>query len=520
MTWIINAMAKYIAVFAFVILHAACGDGSSSSSGADNDCYDCGSIEEYNLVDFGSCTSDREGDTVKLAEVFATYLCKNGSWVDLGEVSLPDSPLSSSSSNAQSSSDAVVVPEKKNDLGPCGTVNNGVIIEYKKAFYICRDSVWGNATTLDLDTYGFNGAEGDVRTGLINKDIYYVYENGTWRATTNEREIAFGACVASREGEIDVLDGSYYICKSDIWETASVLEYDTYGKTCLADGSIVAGEVETANKYVCDAGAFRPAKEQEVLLKKGCVSYTEGNEIRKQLSVVQDSVYLCSSGLWNGTIETLANYMVDSRDGKAYRIVVIGTQTWMAENLNYAYTGIPFNHLGSTSDSTSWCYDNDPENCEKYGRLYTWAAAMDSVGTWSENGKGCGYDTTCSPTLPVRGICPEGWHLPDTTDRRILHDGIGGRLTAGIVLKSQTGWNGYKDASGNGTDAFGFSALPAGRRGSNGNFLNEGDRAFFWSSTEVGNIRACYMSLGNYFDDGYLGEDIKNEGFSVRCVKD
>ena len=86
--------------------------------------------------------------------------------------------------------------------------------------------------------------------------------------------------------------------------------------------------------------------------------------------------------------------MVDERDGQAYKTVVIGTQTWMAENLNYAYIGIPYNFSGNTSDSTSWCYGDNPANCTKYGRLYTWAAAMDSVGTWSTNSKGCGYGTT------------------------------------------------------------------------------------------------------------------------------
>ena len=87
--------------------------------------------------------------------------------------------------------------------------------------------------------------------------------------------------------------------------------------------------------------------------------------------------------------------LTDERDGQTYKTVTIGTQIWMAENLNYAYTGVPYKYTykdsSYTSDSTSWCYDNVPANCAKYGRLYTWAAAMDSVGTWSANGKGCGY---------------------------------------------------------------------------------------------------------------------------------
>ncbi|WP_290931336.1 FISUMP domain-containing protein, partial [Fibrobacter sp.] len=94
-------------------------------------------------------------------------------------------------------------------------------------------------------------------------------------------------------------------------------------------------------------------------------------------------------------IEPAEGTLTDTRDGKTYKTVTIGTQTWMAENLNYAYTGVPYKYTyidsSYTSDSTSWCYGDSLANCTKYGRLYTWAAAMDSVGTWSTNGKGCGY---------------------------------------------------------------------------------------------------------------------------------
>lgn len=64
----------------------------------------------------------------------------------------------------------------------------------------------------------------------------------------------------------------------------------------------------------------------------------------------------------------------------------------------------------------SYCYSNDTANCTKYGHLYLGAAAMDSVAVFSENGKGCDYVKTCSASKPVRGVCPEGWHLPDTTE--------------------------------------------------------------------------------------------------------
>ena len=212
--------------------------------------------------------------------------------------------------------------------------------------------------------------------------------------------------------------------------------------------------------------------------------------------------------------------MTDSRDGQTYRTVKIGTQTWMAENLNYAYTGVPYNYSGYTSDSTSWCYENDPANCAKYGRLYTWAAAMDSSGTWSTNGKGCGYGSECSPTGTIRGICPEGWHLPDTTEWNTLFSAVGGISTAGTALKSTSGWNEYEGESGNGTDSFGFSALPAGCRHGDGDYGYEGYHADFWSSTENGSYNAYDLYLGYSNDYAGLYGSSLYYGRSVRCLKD
>ncbi|MBR5413390.1 MAG: fibrobacter succinogenes major paralogous domain-containing protein [Fibrobacter sp.] len=209
--------------------------------------------------------------------------------------------------------------------------------------------------------------------------------------------------------------------------------------------------------------------------------------------------------------------LTDSRDGQTYKTVKIGSQTWMAENLNYAYTDVPYNFDGYTSDSISWCYDNDPANCTKYGRLYTWAAAMDSVGSWSANGKGCGfYGSICSPTGTVRGVCPEGWHLPTQTEWYTLFTAVGGSSTAGKMLKSTSGWN----SSGNGTDAYSFSALPAGGSYYNGSSGGEGNYANFWSSTEYGSYDAYNIRLD--YDDVYanLFYDYKTFEFSVRCVKD
>ena len=193
--------------------------------------------------------------------------------------------------------------------------------------------------------------------------------------------------------------------------------------------------------------------------------------------------------------------LTDFRDGQTYKTVTIGSQTWMAQNLNY-------------KAANSFCYESSAENCEKYGRLYLWSAAMDSVGAWSTNGKDCGDLTSCSPTDPVRGVCSKGWHLPSNTEWETMLIAVGGVSTAGKVLKSTSSWN------GNGTDDFGFSALSAGYRFVRGDYDLEGSKTYFWSSTEKDNNRAISMSLNGNDDNAFLNGNYKFLGFSVRCLKD
>ena len=208
--------------------------------------------------------------------------------------------------------------------------------------------------------------------------------------------------------------------------------------------------------------------------------------------------------------------LTDDRDGQTYKTVKIGEQWWMAENLNYAYTDVPFKHGYYTSDSTSWCYHIDAANCAKYGRLYTWAAAMDSAGIIPGNtANGCGDGKDCNlGNVKVRGVCPEGWHLPSRDEWDTLLTAVGGEKIAGIMLKSTEGWNN----NGNGSDSYFFSVLPAGSRSFDGGFYLEGYGASFWSSTESGSYRAYYMYLDYNLDSAYLDYDNKYNGFSVRCL--
>lgn len=378
--------------------------------------------------------------------------------------------------------------------------NSNKLSENYNKYFICNGSQWNPATTFQKDTYGWaTGKTGEFKKGDVT-DTIYICNGSKWEVS--ERETAIGLCQNSNAGVVSKYDGTYYVCKNNAWGTATILEYDTYGKTCLKDGSIVAGKVVASNKYVCDAGTFRVANEQELSLNKGCVSYTDENEIRKPISNGLDSIYTCTNNLWVGELKIRDGFMLDERDQKLYRTVVIGSQTWMAENLNYADT--------TNYKSRNWCYNNSLDSCAKYGRLYTWAAAMDSAGKWSTHGKNCGYNKSCTPTYPVRGICPEGWHIPSKSEFQTLFTEVKGQSSAGKVLKSASGWNG--------TDEFGFSALPGGVY--YGYFSRVGQMTLFWSATAYSDIDSYYILFRSDDNAAPLGYDDKYYGAYIRCLKD
>ena len=188
--------------------------------------------------------------------------------------------------------------------------------------------------------------------------------------------------------------------------------------------------------------------------------------------------------------------LVDNRDGQTYKTVKIGSQTWMAENLNFKV-------------DSSFCFNNEESYCSKYGRLYSWAAAV------GKSEAECGFGYICSlPPGNIRGVCPEGWHLPDSTEWNVLFDVVGVKKIGTKVLKSMSGWD------NNGSDAYGFSVLPAGwRKSTRGNFYgeysfgDEGRGGYFWSASEIDGYEVDVR--GSYRYPNPKGLD-----FSVRCVQD
>jgi uncharacterized protein (TIGR02145 family) len=187
----------------------------------------------------------------------------------------------------------------------------------------------------------------------------------------------------------------------------------------------------------------------------------------------------------------------DDRDGIEYKAVKICSQTWMAENLNYTDGGV--------------CYDNDQSNCGKYGRLYDWAMAM-GIDAIYNNSEWNGSDAK------HRGICPEGWHIPSETEWVVLKNYVGNN--EGTKLKATDGWNWdeVNNRSGNGTDTYGFSALPGGSKP----YVGIGNGTTFWSSTNDTPRSALRRDLD--YDKEFFGSIGVGAGktilVSIRCVKD
>ena len=187
--------------------------------------------------------------------------------------------------------------------------------------------------------------------------------------------------------------------------------------------------------------------------------------------VVYDTLeYFCAA---DTTVHPVAaieyGSLMDDRDGKTYRTIAIGSQVWMAENLDYA-------------SEYSRCYKDSSSYCKKYGRLYSKNEAI--------------------------SICPQDWHLPSKEEWMELFEYAGGTDSAGKKLKSWKEWNGY--------DSYGFNALPAGRGVSS--YYDVGKNTSFWSSSPT----SFYYYYFRLFDGDSVSVNFEGNGyyFSVRCLKD
>jgi uncharacterized protein (TIGR02145 family) len=214
----------------------------------------------------------------------------------------------------------------------------------------------------------------------------------------------------------------------------------------------------------------------------------------------------------NGTIKEYG-FVID-KGGQTYKTVEIGTQIWMAENLNYDTEG-------------SKCYNESTTNCNKYGRLYYWHTAM----ALPSNCK----DISCASEISAKhqGICPDGFHIPTNANWEVLMQSVNQNCSLatnecdGKRLKAIKGWpNDDWGESTNGTDNYGFAALPGGYGNSMDDFGDAGSHGYLWSASESSTaygdayLSAYRLHIFSYGDAIHFESDSKSNLYSVRCVKD
>ncbi|SHK77216.1 major paralogous domain-containing protein [Fibrobacter sp. UWH5] len=416
--------------------------------------------------------------------------------------------------------------------GEIAAATNELVKTYgTKTRYYCNGEAWLEASDIDKDTYQWTaGEDGEIKLGSVTKSVNYVYDGAetAWRKASSV-EVALGGCTETREADISLntgkVNGTWYICKNRKWESTDDITVDTQGWVKGNDGDIKKGDsTDVMYKYDEALNQWVEVNENDVSLKlMGCTTNRIG-EIGKS----GEDKYYCSSKGWVSLMgdwtfdvpkearlnpEITYGTMTDKRDNKTYKTVKIGDQVWIAENLNYAdSTKMP------SLKGKSWCYNNKAENCDVTGRLYTWAAAIDSVALTNDadNPQTCGYGKTCTLPAVVQGVCPSGWHLPTYDEWETLFKAVGGSSAAGKALKSGSGWY----SNGNGTDTYGFSALPAGNRNYGGGFSDAGNGAFFWSAGEESySLYAYSMFLYYIYEYAYMYHNDKSNGISVRCLQ-
>jgi uncharacterized protein (TIGR02145 family) len=264
------------------------------------------------------------------------------------------------------------------------------------------------------------------------------------------------------------------------------------------------GLIQNKCGSVADGAEYNPATEaccgsnKYTIATQFCQAGT--NEVKSRCG---GATYISSQGCCGTATFTQATHFCDARDNKTYKHKLIGSQTWMAENLNYNASG-------------SKCYGNSETNCNTYGRLYNWATALDIAAS-------CNSSTLaiCGETVAAKhkGVCPSGWHIPSDAEWDVLMTAVGGSSTAGTKLKAASGWNtgsGYIA----GTDDYGFSALPGGYGDSGGSFGNVGDCGGWWSATKRDASDAYYLYMDNSAANVSMSYDGKTYLLSVRCAQD
>ena len=358
----------------------------------------------------------------------------------------------------------------------------------------------GNAALLAISVLMHADADVAGLTERMGEFSIAIAEGGDWEDADTKAVIADWACDADLKGALatvrDNVEGWKYADSVPAFEKyVTNFWWDNYGLgqcTSKREGDTKRNVNKLSKMYneyfICESGRWHIPGEEPA-------SSSSGNEPG-------------SSSVDSG--EPVFGELTDARDGRVYKTVKLGSQEWMAENLNYAAEG-------------SLCYEDDEKNCEKYGRLYNWEIALDT------SNRGCGDNFSgCrlrSDFHPREGICPDGWHVPEHAEWDTLFayaDAHGEGESAGDALQAY-----YRDdylEKTYSSDRFGFNVVPAGVF--NGKeFSGLGTSSEFWTASIETTDWLSYISITPstiHFVKG-SGSNVYmthiSHAVSVRCVK-
>lgn len=201
---------------------------------------------------------------------------------------------------------------------------------------------------------------------------------------------------------------------------------------------------------------------------------------------------------------------ITDKDGNSYKVVKIGNQCWMAEDLKTTH------YSNGDKIVDVYVYNDDESNANKFGLLYTWNAAMNGAGESDKIPSG------------VQGACPEGWHIPSDAEWSILEKRLGvpaphlkrqgwDASAVGGRLKSKELWDAPNAGATNDRK---FNALPSGSRNTAGAYTGLNSNSFYWSSSMLFSLTTWGRGLSSNQESIYRFNDDPGSAFSVRCVKD
>ena len=374
-------------------------------------------------------------------------------------------------------------------------------------YYNCAYNTWTKVTDrILLNTEGWDcldSNDGEMKLGLVH-DAYFVCDGNEWREASTVEETncrANGVCQGvkkcnpERAGIFDERDGVLYVCSGWDWREADCAEIKTRH---LCDDewkdSIVWG-CEYLNE---DSLTF--------LIDYKCFFTTSWGPISAPYDYTLEQWNKKKTSYYTSEKHPDATYgedLIDDRDDEVYKTVIIGGKRWMAENLRYSDSVSSVNLKGKgnlTCDGYLDAAHTDKINCQIAGAKYSWTASMDVDAKWKNS------TASVLITSPHRGICPEGWHIPDTTEWRSLLTSVENPQDLMMV-----GWTHFPSA----TDLSGFSIFPT-----------DGDvssyESYFWSSTERDNDEVYLFGAHQKYINAqaFISYQRKSTMSTVRCIQD